>query len=135
MHRLWLGRAEKELGGEQHFCLIWKRGMLLLILCLRDASSALFSSRLYSSPYAVKRKENTPTKKNNLEHSGYQWESILHSIAILYKKIYEADTSEISELDKISGKKMLQEGAINILHFQCNCCDLQMLKAWPITCG
>lgn len=31
--------------------------------------------------------------------------SILHFIAILYKNIYEADASEISELDKTSGKR------------------------------
>lgn len=61
--------------------------------------------------------------------------NILRFIAILYKKVNEADTSEINGLDKISGKKLLQASAINIIHFQCNSCDLQMLKAWPITCG
>lgn len=93
---MWLGRAEKEKGGEQHFSLIWKRGRL------HDAFSPLFSF-----PYTVKRKEKSPTKKEQPGRT--QWlsmaKSILHFIAILYKNIYEADASEISELDKTSGKR------------------------------
>lgn len=68
VHRLSLVRAEEQLGGEQHFCLIWKRGMLLLALFLYDASSPLCSCL-----YTVKRIGKSLTKKSNLEqHSGYQ---------------------------------------------------------------